>query len=80
MNLLDILRAYPGGVAQLSRDSGVPQHTLYRLGHRSHRRTPVRVLDQIAAAFQGKRILGRTYDAPALVDVWKAQPVEERAS
>lgn len=80
MNLLDVLRAYPGGIAQLAIDSGVPTHTLYRLGHREHRLKPVRVIDQIAPMFQRTMVFGRTYDAHELAKLWEEQPAERSAS
>jgi DNA-binding phage protein len=80
MNLLDLLRAYPGGITQLARDTGVPSHTLYRLGHKSHHRKPVRVIDQVATAFNGKRIFDATYDAHTIARMWDEQLAERDAS
>lgn len=80
MNLLDLIRAYPGGVAQLATDSGVPAHTLYRFAHKEHRRKPVRTIDLIAPAFRGKEILGQTYDAHALAKLWDETVAAQEAS
>lgn len=80
MNLLDVLRAYPGGIAQLSRDANVPAHTLYRLGNREHRRKPVQAIDRIATVFRGKVVLGRSYEADDLLKLWEAMPAERSAS
>lgn len=70
MDLLDLLRAYPGGIAQLAKDTEVREHTLYRLGNGEHRKKPVQVIESVARAFQGKVVLGVTYDAPALAALW----------
>lgn len=80
MNLLDILRAYPGGITQLAIDANVPAHTLYRLGHREHRRKPVQAIDRIATAFRGKVVLGRSYGVDDLLKLWEELPAERSAS
>lgn len=77
---MDVLRAYPGGIAQLARDAKVPLHTLYRVAHATHRFAPYNTLRVVALAFHGKTVQGELYDETRLVKLWSDERASRRAS
>lgn len=74
-SLLDLFRAFDGGVVGLSKASGVPQHTLYRIGNGAHTRVPVLQLSAVARAFAGRTVLGQVWSVEELIQKWKAARV-----
>lgn len=73
MKLIDLFRAYPGGVAGLADDAHVAVHTLYRVANGEHEKMPVRALDAVSRALGHKRLLGRTHNLDSLTRQWTTQ-------
>jgi hypothetical protein len=69
--LLDLFRAYPGGIAALALRSGVPQHTIYRVANASHSRAPLRALSALAEVVAAQPVLGETWRVHQLVQKWE---------
>lgn len=78
MNLLDLFRAYPGGIGALAEASDLPVHTLYRLGHGQHHFRPVGQLNRLAKVLKGK-IHGHVCSLDELLALWEAARVAHEA-
>lgn len=61
-NLLETLRAYPGGIAALVSATGISRTALYNFADGLHRRIPWRIISVLAPA------LG--LEPSALVELW----------
>lgn len=71
MKLLDLLRAYPGGVAALSESSGVSANVIYRLTQR--RRRPVQEMSDLATTLRDAnvRVEGKRVTEARLWAAWE---------
>jgi hypothetical protein len=71
LTLLDLFRAYPGGVAALSEQSGVAQHTIYRVANGTHSRVPLRALSALSEVLAAQPLLGETWRFDRVASKWE---------
>lgn len=70
--LFDLIRSYPGGVAELAIASHVGLKTLYKVAEGRHSRVPNSALEDITEAFEGRQARDEEVTTARLEKMWYA--------